>query len=104
MNAKRIVTCAFLFFICYLILSYLNNKIESFGGGGHGGRGRGGGYYGGRTGHYGGRGGYYGGRGGYYGSRGGYYGGNVYPVVVDEYPSYLYPSYLYPNYWYSFFY
>ena len=95
MNAKRIVTCAFLFFICYLILNYLSNKTEAFGyGGGYGGRGR--------IGHYG---GYYGGRGGYYGGRGGYYRGNVYPAVVDEYyPSYLYPSYLYPSYWYSYFY
>ena len=101
MNAKRIFICAFLFFVCYVILNYLSNETEAFGGHGGGGRGRGGGRGIGRGI---GRGGYYGGRGGYYGGRRGYYGGNVYPVVVDEYPSYLYPSYLYPNYWYSFFY
>ena len=32
MNAKRILTCAFLFFICYLILNYLNKETEAFGG------------------------------------------------------------------------
>ena len=100
MYTKKIFICAFLFFVCYLILNYLSNETEAFGGGRGGGRRGGGGRGGG--GYYGGRGGYYGGRGGI--GRGGYYGGNVYPVVVDEYPSYLYPSYLYPNYWYSFFY
>jgi hypothetical protein len=82
MYAKKLLICAFLFFICYLILSYLNKNLEAFGC-----RGRG------------------------CGSRG-YYGGgfnrnfnrgygyplnrrNVYPVVVDNYPSYLYPSYFY---------
>ena len=100
MYAKKLLICAFLFFICYLILIYLNKKTEAFG---YGGRGRG----------------YYGGRGGYYGrgfnrnfNRGygypmhrGYYGRNVYPVVVDEYyPRYLYSSYLYPSYWYNLFY
>jgi len=104
MDIKRILLCAFLFYICYLIVTYLDNKTEGFGrGGGGGGRGggrgggigRGGGV--GRGGHYGGRGGYYGGRGRYYG---GYYGGGPsYPIVInDDY----YPSYLYPSYWYRY--
>jgi len=104
MSVKKWTTCAFLFFVCYLIIAYLDKAIEEFrggGGGGYGGRGRGG--YG-RGGY--GRGGY--GR-GYYGGRGygrGYYGGSSYrvPVVVNEYPSYWYPYYLYPSYWSSYFY
>lgn len=101
MYAKKLLICAFLFFICYLILIYLNKKTEAFGygGRGYGGRGCRGIGCGGR--------GYYGGgfnrnfnRGYGYPLNRGYYRGNVYPVVVDEY----YPSYLYPNYWYSFFY
>jgi hypothetical protein len=94
MYAKKLLICAFLFFICYLILIYLNKKTEAFG---YGGRGYGGGrgYYGGRS-NYGGRG---------YPMHMGYYGRNVYPVVVDEYyPRHLYSSYLYPNYWYNLFY
>ena len=92
MCVKKWIACAVLFYICYLIVKYLEKNVESFGGRG-GGRG---GHYGGRGGHYGGRGGYYGGRGGYYGGRGGYYGGGVsYPVVVTE-------DY-YPSYWWSFF-
>ena len=103
MSVKKWITCAFLFFVCYLIIVCLDKTIESFRGGG------GGGGYGGRGGI--GRGGYgrgyYGGRGygrGYYG--GGYYGGSSYrvPVVVNEYPSYWYPYYLYPSYWSSYFY
>ena len=99
MCVKKWIACAVLFYICYLIVKYLEKNVESFGGRG-GGRGRGG-YYGGRGGYYGGRGrgGYYGGgRGGYYG---GYYGGGgSYPVVVtqDYYPSYWW----YPNYWYRY--
>ena len=85
MSVKKWTTCAFLFFVCYLIIAYLDKAIEEFRGGGGGG-------YGGR-----GRGGY--GRGGY--GRG-YYGGV--PVVVNEYPSYWYPYYLYPSYWSSYFY
>ena len=99
MYAKKLLICAFLFFICYLILIYLNKNLEAFI------RGRG----------YGGRGIGYGGRRGYYGrgfnrNFGHGYGyplnrRNVYPVVVDEYyPRYLYSNYLYPSYWYSFFY
>lgn len=85
MSVKKWICCAVLFYICYLIIQYLDRTIEKFGG--RGGRG---GYYG-R--HYGGRGvGYYGGRGvGYYGGR-----NIVYPVVADNY----YPSYWwYPSYW-----
>ena len=55
MSVKKWITCAFLFFVCYLIIMYLDKTIENFrGGGGRGyggmGRGRGGigrGYYGG---------------------------------------------------------
>ena len=93
MCVKKWIACAVLFYICYLIVKYLEKNVESFGGGRGGGRGRGG-HYGGRGGHYGGRGGYYGGRGGYYG------GGGSYPVVVTEdyYPSYWW----YPSYWYRY--
>jgi|688.fasta_scaffold358129_4 hypothetical protein len=80
MSVKKWATCAFLFFICYLILNYLNKETEAFGG---------------RR-----RGGYYGRRGYGYTMHRGYYGRNVYPALVDNY----YPSYLYPNYLYSFFY
>ncbi len=95
MSVKKWITCAFLFFICYLIIVYLDKAIEEFRGGGGGGRGRG--YYGGRG--YGYGRGYYGR--GYYG-----YGGGSYrvPVIVNEYPSYWYPYYLYPSYWSSYFY
>ena len=70
MSVKKWITCAFLFFVCYLIIMYLDKTIESFrgGGGGRGGIGRGGigrGYYGGRG--YGYRRGYYGGQGYGYG-------------------------------------
>jgi len=96
MYAKKLLICAFLFFICYLILNYLNQKTEAFGCRGRGCGGRG--YYGGgfnRNFNHG-----YG-----YPLNRRYYRGNVYPVVVDEYyPSYLYSSYLYPSYWYSLFY
>jgi len=71
MYIKKLLICAFLFFICYLILSYLNKNLEAFV--------RGRGYYG--------RGfnrnfnrGY-----GYPLNR-----RNVYPVVLDNYPSYFY--------------
>ena len=85
MYAKKLFICAFLFFICYLILIYLNKNLEAFV--------RGRGYYGRGFGRGFGRG----------------YGcplnrRNVYPVVIDDYPRYLYSSYLYPSYWYSFFY
>lgn len=96
MYAKKLLLCAFLFFICYLILIYLNKNLEAFvRGGGYGGRGCRGIGCGGR---------------GYYGrsfNRGyGYpiHRRNVYPVVVHDYPSYFYPSYFYPSYWYNFFY
>ena len=42
MYTKKIFICAFLFFVCYLILNYLSNETEAFGGGRGGGR-RGGG-------------------------------------------------------------
>jgi hypothetical protein len=103
MSVKKWTTCAFLFFVCYLIIVYLDKAIEGFrgGGGGRGGFGRGGFGRGGI-----GRGGI--GRGygygpGYYG---GYYGGLSYPVpvVVNDYPSYWYPYFLYPSYWSRYFY
>ena len=79
MCVNKWIGCAILFYICYLIVNYLDKPVESFGRRGIGLRR--GGYYGG---------GYY--RGGYYG--GGYYGGRGirYPVVVtqDYYPSYWY--------------
>ncbi len=69
MCVKKWIGCAILFYICYLIVNYLDKPIESFGRRGIGLR----------------RGGYYGG--GYYGGR-----GIRYPVVVtqDYYPSYWY--------------
>ena len=99
MFTKKWLICAFLFFICYLIIVYLDKNIaEGFRGGrGRGGIGIGRGYYGG------GRGFGYGGRGFGYGRRRGYgYGGVSYPVpVVDNYySSYWYPYFLYPSYWY----
>ena len=82
MSVKKWLTCAFLFFVCYLIIAYLDKAVEEFRGGGRGGIGRG------------------------YGYGRGYYGGGSYrvPVVVNEYPSYLYPYYLYPSYWSNYFY
>ena len=107
MNIKRWLLCGFLFLICFLFLSWLNNKnvVEGHGGGG-GGRGRGGGSRGGGgggRGHYGGHGGIghyggYGGRRGYYGGGyygGGYYGGGAVPVYIYE------DDYTYP-YWYRY--
>lgn len=75
MCVKKWICCAILLYICYLIVKYLDKRVESFGRRGGFGRGRGR-YYG-----------------GYYGGRGGYYGGRdvVYPVVVTQ-------DY-YPNYW-----
>jgi hypothetical protein len=69
MCVKKWIGCAILFYICYLIVNYLDKPVESFGRRGIGLR----------------RGGYYGG--GYYGGR-----GIRYPVVVtqDYYPSYWY--------------
>ena len=99
MCVKKWICCAILLYICYLIVNYLDKPVESFGGGGGGGRG--GGFGRGGIGGFG-RGGYYGGRGGYYGGRGGYYGGRAisYPVVVnqDYYPSYWWS----PSYWYRY--
>lgn len=91
MCVKKWICCLILLYICYLIVKYLDKRVESFG--------RGRGHYGGRGfgrgGYYGGRGGYYG---GYYGGRGGYYGGRdvVYPVVVadNSYPSYWWYRYV----------
>ena len=84
MSVKKWIGCAILFYICYLIVIYLDKHVENFGGRGRGfGRGFG-------------RGGYYGGRGGYYGGR----GAISYPVVVnqDYYPSYWWS----PSYWYRY--
>jgi hypothetical protein len=53
MSVKKWICCAVLFYICYLIIQYLDRTIEKFGGRGscpYGGRcpyGRRGGYYGG---------------------------------------------------------
>ena len=82
MFTKKWLICAFLFFVCYLIIVHLDKNIaEGFHGRGRGGIGIGRGYYGGRR---------------------GYYGGVSYPVpVVDNYySSYWYPYFLYPSYWY----
>jgi hypothetical protein len=64
MCVKKWIGCAILFYICYLIVNYLDKPVESFGRRGIGLR-----------------------RGGYYGGR-----GIRYPVVVtqDYYPSYWY--------------
>jgi len=102
MGVKKLVFCAFLFFLCFLLLRFLSSSqtVEALGGRG-GGRGRGGighgggrGYYGG-IGHRGGLGrGYYGGGRGYYGG-GGYYGAT--PVYIyDNYDYYQSP------YWYRY--
>jgi len=102
MGVKKLVCCAFLFFLCFLLLRFLSSSqtVEALGGRG-GGRGRGGighgggrGYYGG-IGHRGGLGrGYYGGGRGYYGG-GGYYGAT--PVYIyDDYDYYRSP------YWYRY--
>jgi hypothetical protein len=97
---KKWVICAFLFFICYLIIMYLDRAIEGFRGGGRGGGiGRGG--IGRGLGYYGGRGYVYGPGYGY----GGYYSSASYPIIVDDYyyPNYWYHRFLYPSYWYSYF-
>ena len=75
MSVKKWIGCAILFYICYLIVIYLDKHVENFGG--RGGRGFGRGF----------------GRGGYYGGR----GAISYPVVVnqDYYPSYWWS----PSYW-----
>lgn len=105
-GVKKLVCCAFVFFLCFLLLRFLSSSqnIEALGGRG-GGRGRGGigrgmgrgghGYYGGHRGYYGGMGrGYYGGGRGYYGG-GGYYGAT--PVYIyDNYDYYQSP------YWYRY--
>jgi hypothetical protein len=97
MFTKKLLICAFLFFICYLIIVYLDKNIAEEFRGGRGGRG-----YGYGRGYYGGRGGIGIGRGYGYGGRRHYYGGVSYPVpVVDNYySSYWYPYFLYPSYWY----
>jgi hypothetical protein len=92
MSVKKWIGCAILFYICYLIVIYLDKPVESFGGGGGG---RGGFGFGGRGFGFGGRGFGFGGRGGYYGGR-----GVSYPVVVnqDYYPNYWW----YPSYWHRY--
>ena len=99
MGVKKLVCCAFLFFLCFLLLRFLSSSqnVEALGGRG-GGRGRGGigrGMGRGGIGHRGyyGR-GYYGGGRGYYGG-GGYYGAT--PVYIyDNYDYYQSP------YWYRY--
>ena len=94
MHTKRILVCAVLLFILYLVIRWLDGKplLEGYGGHGFGGHGFGrGGFYGGFGGHgFGrGRGGYYGGLGrGYYGGNG-YYGMNPVYVYSDDYYPYI---------------
>ena len=101
MGVKKLVCCAFLFFLCFLLLRFLSSSqnVEALGGRG-GGRGRGGigrGMGRGGIGHRGYHGlgrGYYGGGRGYYGG-GGYYGAT--PVYIyDDYDYYRSP------YWYRY--
>lgn len=97
MHTKRILVCAVLLFILYLVIRWLDGKPllegyggHGFGGGGHGfGRGGFGGHgfgRGGFGGHGFGRGGF--GRGGYYGGNG-YYGMNPVYVYSDDYYPYI---------------
>ena len=88
MGVKKLVCCAFVFFLCFFLLRFLSSSqtVEALGGrGGRGGIGRRGG-----IGHR----GYYGGGRGYYGG-GGYYGAT--PVYIyDNYDYYRSP------YWYRY--
>ena len=105
MGIKKLVCCAVVFFLCFLLLRFLISPqtVEALGGrgarGGIGrGMGRGGighrGYYGGGRGYHGLGPGYYGGGRGYYGG-GGYYGAT--PVYIyDNYDYYRSP------YWYRY--
>jgi hypothetical protein len=97
MGVKKLVCCAFVFFLCFLLLRFLSSSqtVEALGGrGGRGGIGRRGGighrgYYGGGRGYHGLGRGYYGGGRGYYGG-GGYYGAT--PVYIyDDYDYYRSP-------------
>lgn len=100
-GVKKLVCCAFVFFLCFLLLRFLISPqtIEALGGrGGRGGIGRGGighrGYYGRGRGYYGLGRGYHGLGRGYYGG-GGYYGAT--PVYIyDNYDYYQSP------YWYRY--
>ena len=95
MGVKKLVCCAFVFFLCFLLLRFLSSSqtVEALGGrGGRGGIGRRGGI--GHRGYHGLGRGYYGGGRGYYGG-GGYYGAT--PVYIyDNYDYYQSP------YWYRY--
>ena len=101
MGIKKLVCCAVVFFLCFLLLRFLISPqtIEALGGrGGRGGIGRGGighrGYYGRGRGYHGLGAGYHGLGRGYYGG-GGYYGAT--PVYIyDNYDYYQSP------YWYRY--
>jgi rhoptry neck protein 2 len=106
-NIKRWTICAFLFFICFLILRFLNGKKSVEGYGGHGSMGHGSMGHGsmghgsmghGSMGHGGHRG--YGRRGGYYRGWGGYGGGdlNITPLYIYDDYDYYYPQ----PYWYRY--
>ena len=94
-DVKKLVCCAFVFFLCFLLLRFLSSSqtVEALGGrGGRGGIGRRGGI--GHRGYHGLGRGYYGGGRGYYGG-GGYYGAT--PVYIyDNYDYYRSP------YWYRY--
>jgi hypothetical protein len=98
-GVKKLVCCAFVFFLFFLLLRFLTSSqnVEALGGRGRGGigRGRGIGYHRGMgRGYYGLGRGYYGGGRGYYGG-GGYYGAT--PVYIyDNYDYYQSP------YWYRY--
>jgi hypothetical protein len=97
-GVKKLVFCAFIFFLCFLLLRFLSSSqnIEALGGRG-GGRGRGGG-----IGRRGGMGrGYHGIGRGYYGGGRGYYGGGGYYGAT---PVYIYDNYDYYQspYWYRY--
>ena len=100
MGVKKLVYCAFVFFLCFLLLRFLTSSqtVEALGGGRGGRGGRGGGI--GRGGGMGRRGGL--GRGYHRGGLGrGYYGGGGY---YGASPVYIYDNYDYYQspYWYRY--
>ena len=88
-NIKRWLICGVLFYVCFMILRYVDGikTVEGYGGGGRGG-GRGGGW----------RGHGWGGRGHGWGGRGGYYYGGYGRSYLDGYPSYVYDDFDYDDY------